>query len=84
MDVDFKFNNKILARDLIKCLERGGDVPKEKYGIRKGKKSIMHAVKKQLLYNVIHLQRQPYILCSNGSKYCYDRIVHSVSSMEIQ
>ena len=43
MEVDFKFNNKILARDLIKCLERGGDVPKEKYGIRKGKKSIMHA-----------------------------------------
>ena len=44
----------------------------------------MHSVNKQLLYDMIHLQRQPAILCSNDTKYFYDRIVHSVVSMEMQ
>ena len=44
----------------------------------------MHAIKKQLLYDVIHLQRKPDILCSNDAKSCYNRILHSVASMYIQ
>ena len=47
-------------------------------------KSIMHTVKKLLIYDVIHLQPQPAILCSNDAKSCYDRIVHSVASIPIQ
>ena len=48
------------------------------------KNVIMHADNQQLIYDMIHLQRKPAILCINGSKPCYDRIVHSVASMEMQ
>ena len=44
----------------------------------------MHAVNKQLLYNLIHVQRQPDILCDNDTKSCYDCIVHQVAIMEIK
>ena len=81
MEVEFNFNRNILEIDLTQCAERGGNTPKEKYGRRKEKESIMNAVNKRLLYNVIHLQRQYDILCSNDAKSCYDCIVHPVASM---
>ena len=69
METDFNFNNKILARDLIQFAEKGDNIPREKYGIRKGIKSIMHTVNKQILYDVIHLQQKPDIFCINYAKY---------------
>ena len=44
----------------------------------------MHAVNKQLLYNLIHIQHQPDTLCDNDTKSCYDCIVNQVESMAIQ
>ena len=29
MEADFNFNNNILARDMMQCAERGGNVPKK-------------------------------------------------------
>ena len=51
---------------------------------QEGKKSIMRAVNKKMIYGVIHLQRKHDILCSNDAKSCYDCILHSVASMEMQ
>ena len=68
MEADFNFNKDILTRDLIQCAEIGVNVSKEKYGSRKGGKSIMHVVNKRLIYDVIHLQRNPAILCINYAK----------------
>ena len=44
----------------------------------------MRAVNKQLIYDVIHLQQQPSILCSNDAKSLYEHIVYSVASMTMQ
>ena len=71
MEADFKFNNEILERDLMKYSKRNRNVPKEKYGSRKGRKAIFNTVNKQLLYDVIHLQWKPAILCSTDIKYFY-------------
>ena len=84
IEVDFKFNNNILARDLMKCAQRIGTSPREKYSRRNEEKIIMYAVNKQLLYDTIQLQQKPAILCSNDTKYCYNRIVHSVEIIKIQ
>ena len=73
-----------MAKDLTQCVERGENAPKEHYSSRKGKKSITYAIKTRLLYDMTHLQHQHAILCSNDLKYCYDCIVNSVESMEIQ
>ena len=51
---------------------------------KEGEKSIRHVVNKWLLCEVINLQRQPAILCNNNAKYCYDRIVQLMTSMEMQ
>ena len=37
MEAQFNFNNRIMARDLVQCAERGVNAPKEKYGSRKEK-----------------------------------------------
>ena len=68
----------------MQCAERGTNIPKEQYGRRKGKNAIMHDINKRLIYDMIHLQRQPPTLCSNDAKSCYDCIVHSVVSMAMQ
>ena len=44
IEVDFKFNNNILARDLMKCAQRIGTSPREKYSRRNEEKIIMYAV----------------------------------------
>ena len=80
----FNFNKKILSRDLMQCAERGNISPKEKYGSRKGGKYIMYDINKRLLYNVIHLQWQTAILCSNDIKSCYGRILNPLVSMVMQ
>ena len=73
-----------MSIDLMQCAERSDNIPKEQYISSNEKKSIMEDVNKRLLYDVIYLQRQRAILCSNEAKYCYERIVHSVVSMSIQ
>ena len=36
------------------------------------------------LYDLVHMQRRPIILCSNDAKSCYDRIIHSIASLAMQ
>lgn len=80
-EADNNFNNKILGRNIINTMEANDLIPKEQYGSRKGKKAILHAVNKKLLYDNVHLQRKPAILCSNDAKSNYDRILHSIASI---
>ena len=58
--------------------------PQGKIWQQEGRKPIMHAVNKRLICDMIHLQHKTFILCSNYTKPCYDRIVHSVVSISNQ
>ena len=42
--------------------------PRKNTAEERRQKSIVHAANKRLLYEVIHLQWQPDILCSNDAK----------------
>ena len=84
LEADFNFNNKKLGRDILRCAEHNNLLPREQYGSRKCKRAILHVVNKRLLYDSIHLQRRPAILCSNDAKSNYDRIAHSIASMACQ
>ena len=84
MEADFNHNNKKLGRDALASGERHNLLPREQYGSRKRRKAIHHAVNKRLLYDIVHLQRRPAMLCSNDAKSCYDRIVHSIASLALQ
>lgn len=83
MEADFNFNNKLLGRDVMTCAEANNNIPQEQYGSQKHKTSILHAVNKRLLYNIIHLECSA-ILCSCAAKTCFDCIVHSIGSVTLQ
>ena len=84
MEVEFNFDNKIMGRETAKCAEKNKLLPKEQYGSRKKHQAKHHGLNKRLLYDMVHFQRRPMILCSNDAKSCYDRILHSVASMAMQ
>ena len=84
MEAEFNANNENIGRDVMICAEKNNAIPKEQYGSRKGKRAILHAVNKRLLYDIIHMQRRPAVLCSNDAKSCYNRIVHSIASLALQ
>ena len=65
------------------CIKRR-KYPQGKIRKKEGEEAIINAVNKGLIYGMIHLQWQPDILCINGSKYCYDHIVHSMASVKMQ
>ena len=44
----------------------------------------MYPVKKSLVYDVMHLQRQPDIIYRNDAKSSYDGIVQFVLNMEMK
>ena len=67
MEADFNFNNKIMARMVIKCIEENNLIPKEQYRSRKLHKVIDQVANKCLLYNLAYLQRRPMILYSNNT-----------------
>ena len=83
IEVDFNFNNKIIARDVLRYADDNELLPKEQYGSRKGYRASYQAVNKRLLYDLVYLMRRLIVLYRNDTKSCYDRIVHSIASMSL-
>ena len=77
LEVDYNFNNKILAKMIIECIEYNKLIPEEQYGSRKDHKAIDQVNNKRLLYDLAHLQRRPMILYSMDAKSYNDRIILS-------
>ena len=69
---DFNFNFKKIGHDIIHSGAINNLIPNEQYGSRKVKKAILHVVHKKLMYDIVHIQQCPAILCSNDAKTCYD------------
>ena len=44
----------------------------------------MQATNKKLLCNIAYLLRKSLVVCSNNTKFCYNRIVHLVASLAMQ
>ena len=84
LECEFNFNNKIMGRAVGECAERNNLLPKEQYGSRKRHQARHQGLNKRLLYDLVHFQRKPMILCSNDAKSCYDRIIHAIASIAMQ
>jgi hypothetical protein len=56
----------------------------EQFGIREGKKEIDQALNKVLSFDLIRQARVDAAMCYNEAKSCYDRIVHSITSILMQ
>jgi hypothetical protein len=53
----------------------------EQYGSRKQKTAILHALSKQLSYDILQQTKSAGAVCSNDAKSCYDCILHSAASL---
>ena len=84
MEADFNFNNKVIARSIMKYAEENNLLPAEQYVSRKLHHMASQAINKRLVYDISHLQRRPMVLCSNDAKAYYDRIVYSIASLAMQ
>ena len=84
MEVELNFNNKVMARDLLQCVEENNLLPAEHYGSRNGHYSAKLAVNKKFLFDLALLSHMPLTICRNDAKSCFDWTVHSVLSLEIQ
>jgi hypothetical protein len=80
----FNLINKRVDRDMIQQAETLEAIPKEAYGSCKHRRSVECALNKVLYIDILRQQRRPAALCSNDSKSCYDRILHSIASMAMQ
>ena len=83
-EADFHMNNKKLGRDSQRHAEELNVLADEQFGSRKRMAPPDQSLNRRLLHE-IHRQRcQPYAVCSNDAKSCYDRIVHSIASLSMQ
>ena len=56
----------------------------EQYGSRKRHKAIDQAVNKCLTFKILRQKRMAGALCANNALSCYDRICHTVASLNMQ
>ena len=73
-----------MAKTTLECADRNGILPPEQYGGRKDLREIPQACNKRFLYCMNHMQGKSMLLCINDTKSCYDRIVYSVASLDLQ
>ena len=73
---------KVLGRSTIYQAEAFCLLPDKPYGIRPNKCAIDHVLHKRLTYDILQQMRQTGAMCSNDAKSCYDRVVHSIASLQ--
>jgi hypothetical protein len=56
----------------------------EQYGSCEGNNAIEQALNKVLSFELIRQAQMDASMCSNDTKICYDRIVHSIASIIMQ
>jgi hypothetical protein len=62
MEADFNFLNKIIGRRIMANAEAARSIAEERFGSRKQKSSILHALNKQLAIEILQQDRKNYSL----------------------
>jgi hypothetical protein len=80
-DPEANQNFKFIGHKVMALAEKYNQLAEEQYGSRKKKTAILHALNKQLSYDILRQTNTPRALCSNDAKSCYDHILHAVASL---
>ena len=83
-EAEFNMINKIIGRESMKNAERLNGVAWEQYGCRKEHSAVNQGLNKTLTCDICRQRKQPFAICSNDAKSCFDRIVHSIASLSLQ
>jgi hypothetical protein len=75
---------KVFGRRRMHQAEKSGTIAPEQYGSRKHKSSILHAVNKQLSFDIIRQQKSDAALLVLDAKSCYDCISPPIASLALK
>ena len=83
-EADLNFKNEILGMRMIHQDEADKILAIEEYGSRKTKTAIECALNKRIIFDIMWQTKKSAGIYSYDLKSCYDRIVHSFTSMAMQ
>ena len=81
---DFNQHNKKIGKDMMYMAEQFQVLADEQFGSRKCLVAIDHGLNKMLTCNISCQLKQPFALCTNDAKSCYDCIIHSFARIAME
>ena len=75
MDARFNHNNKLIGRAILQYGEKNGLLAPGRYGSRKEKSAIEHAINKRLTIDITRQAKIQAIYIANDATSCYDHIL---------
>ena len=82
MEADFNFGNKLLfGQRMVKAAEDANALPHDSFGSRKNKNSQEVFICRLLFFDIVRLSKHNDALGSYDAQTCYDRVVHSLTSL---
>lgn len=85
MEADFNFANHLyFGRRMKAAAEEHGVIPDDTFGSRENKSSIEVSLCRMLFFDLVRQLRFNVVLGSYDAQSCYDRVVHSFTSMAVR
>ena len=78
------FSKRLYAKQMVGLAEKKGLITDEQYGGRKGRRAQSVVLNKLMYYNITFQKREPAAFMDDDAKACYDRIIPSLASVEVQ
>ena len=79
----YNMNNNKIGKEVIRRVEELHLILVDQSGSRKGRRSVLTELNKILVTDISRQTRLPITIKFNDAQACYDRIILSVASLEI-
>ena len=79
VEADFNMNHKKMSREGMYIAKHHACIALEQAGGHNRHPASESSLNSQLIFGDSHSHRKAVVICSNGAKQCFDRIVHSVA-----
>ena len=78
------FSKRVYAKQMVALAEKNGKITDSQYGGRKGRRAQSIVLNKLMYYGITHQKREQAAFMDDDAKACYDRIIPSLASVEVQ
>ena len=78
------FSKRLYAKKMVSLAEKNGAITDQQYGGRKGRRAQSIVLNKLLYYAITFQRREDAAFMDDDAKACYDRIIPSLASVEVQ
>ena len=85
VEAELQFFSKIVyAKRMVNLAETNNEITDEQYGGRKGRRAQSVVLNKLMYYGITYQRREEAAFMDDDAKACYDRIIPSLASVEVQ